>query len=73
MFIIVNDSGEWLCFDSMSDTYYFKEPWDYRAIQMTHLTGEVFSLIQSQVHEKVRPMRLVLCDVEYDLRQREFI
>ena len=49
MFIIVNDDLNWLCYDGLSEDYYFNSPHDHRAMILSSISKEYLEDIKQKV------------------------
>lgn len=64
MYVIVSelDDNRWLCYDSLSGEYYWKNAWDYRAIKCA--IYEILELHEIPSRFAFKVKKLVLVDVE---------
>ena len=66
MFVLVKkeNHNEWLCYDGLSETYWFRPAFHFQVSMWSNLNHKDFKRIPEDVRNQIKPMKLVLAEVE---------
>lgn len=66
MFVLVekDNPNEWLCYDGLSETYWFRPAFHFQVSIWSNLNHKDFMRIPEDVRNQVKPMKLILSEVE---------
>lgn len=69
MFVLVNkdNPNEWLCYDGLMKECWFRPAFDFQVSLWSNLNHKDFMRIPEDVRDQVKPMKLVLSEVEVSI------